>query len=223
MNVLELKSVPCDFSHINLRKEGNEEKGLELANDLKLVFETDGALAFEALVPGCKDLIKVLYPNGRLLPAIKLVEFDSEFDRHDIKLKCGSAEVTLRNSKLKGFQLKFLDGNKVGVTFMAQVKPSLKQQATLADFLKESAVILTVLPPATLPGVVDKGRIEGKPTGKQKGAKPICPDCTKPIEKESDGVQASAMDKNSPRIHKACFRKRANKKTAKKKATKKKK
>lgn len=222
MKVLELKTVPCELAHINLRKEGNEETGLELANDLKLVFEADGKLALKAL--GCEDLAKVFYPDGRLIPSIKCVEFSNEFDRHDLILKCGAAEVGLRNAKLKAFRLEFRNGEKAGVTFMAQIKPTLKQQATLADFLRESALILTVLPPATLPGVAMKGKIEGKPTSKQKNAKLICLDCHKPIEKESDGVQISAMDKNSPRVHKnPCFKKRIAKRAAKKKTTKKKK
>lgn len=215
MRVLELKAVPCELAHINLRKEGNEEKGLELANDLKLVFETDSKLALKAL--GCEDLADIL-PE---IPCLKGIEFSSEFDRHDIVLKCGSAEVGIRNAKLKAFRLEFRDRDKAGVTFMAQIKPTLKQQATLADFLRESALVLSVLPPATLPGVAKKGKIEGKPTSKQKSAKLICPDCNN-ILKETDIVRLSAMDKNSPRIHRACFRKRMNKKTTKKKATKKK-
>ena len=67
MRLLELKTVPCEFVHVNVRKEGNEEKGLRLANDLKLVFEADGTVALAAL--GCKDLVKAFYPNGHLLPA----------------------------------------------------------------------------------------------------------------------------------------------------------
>lgn len=216
MRILELKTVPCELAHINLRKEGNEESGLELANDLKLVFETDSNLALKAL--GCEDLADIISE----IPCLKGIEFSSEFDRHDIILKCGSAEVGIRNAKLKAFHLALRDSEKASVTFMAQVKPTLKQQAMLADFLRESALVLTVLPPATLPGVAKKGRIEGKPTSRQKGAKLVCPYCHKPIEKESDSVQASAMDKKSPRVHKACFRKRMNKKTSKKKTSKKK-
>lgn len=217
IRVLELKAVPCDLSHINLRKEGNEESGLELANDLKLVFETDSNLALKAL--GCGDKAKIVSE----IPCLKGLEFDCEFDRHDLKLKCGPAEVIIHNAKLKAFHLAFRGGEKVGVTFMAQVKPTIKQHGVLVDFFRESALLLSILPPATLPGVAKKGRIEGKPTSKQKDAKLICLDCNKPIEKESDGVQISAMDRNSPRVHKIpCFKKRIAKRAAKKKATKKK-
>ena len=216
MNTLTLSAIRCTLNHINVRKEGNEEDGLELANDLKFVLKTRGDVALRAL--GAEGLIPALYDkhDNLICPAIKALSFALEMDNHTLGIEGNAPDFD--GVKLKAFALEFSGpGPEANLTFMAQIHPSPEEQAMIVEFLRED-VVLTVTPPNTLPGVARAGKLEDVPTkavesvsGKsEKGDNTICPECNKPFTEKDTSVQISTKDKKSPRLHSKCFDKRAN-------------
>jgi len=206
MQTLTLTKIRCVLKHINVRKEGNEEDGLELANDLKFALESRADIALRAL--GAHDLVAALYDkdDNPLCPELDALHFGLELDDHDLLIDANALEfrgVTLKSIvlELKG------PGQEAALTFVAQIKPTPEEHAMVAEMLREE-VVLSVVPPNTLPGVARGGKIEG---GKKGGDDiEICPECEKPFTEKDTTVQVSTKDIKSPRLHSKCLKKRGD-------------
>ena len=160
MNTLELTAIRCTLKHINVRTEGTEEDGMELANDLKFALRTRADIALRAL--GARDLAQALYDkdDNPLYPEIKALAFDVVMDQHALEI--GEGRVEFGNATLKAFAIEFVGpGPEAELTFTAQVYPTSGQQAELAEMLREE-IVLTVAPPNTLPGVAKEGAIKSE-------------------------------------------------------------
>jgi hypothetical protein len=211
MQTLTLTSTRCALKHINVRKEGNEEDGLELANDLKFALQARADIALRAL--GCRDLVAALYDkdDNPLCPELDALHFGLELDDHDLRIDANALEF--RGVTIKGIVLELRGpGQEAVLTFVAQVKPTPEEHAMVAEMLREE-VVLSVVPPNTLPGVVPEGKIEG---GKKGGDDiEICPECKYPIAESDDTVTVSVDDENDPsgytegpKLHVKCHKKR---------------
>lgn len=197
MNTLTLSAIRCTLKHVNVRKEGNEEDGLELANDLKFSLATRGDVALRAL--GAPGLIPALYDkdDNLVCKAVKALNFALEMDNHRMQIE--GNPPNFGGVKLRAFVLELSGpGQEANLTFVAQIHPDPEEQAMIVEFLREE-IALTITPPDTLPGVVKTRKLED-----------ICDECKKPFTEKDTSVQVSTKDAKSPRLHDRCFKKRGD-------------
>lgn len=202
MRTLDFTRMICALKHVNPRKEGNEEDGLELANDLKLVMEGRGDMLLASL--GAERIAMGLYDkdDNFLVSGIAAIAFYLEFKDHDLKIETGSEQLELRHVVLKKFSIEFQDGPTAKMTFQAQVHPTSRQAAQLQECLGEE-VFITVVPPHTLPGIAKAGKVDAK--GR------VCRICKKPITDAKLTVEFEFEGKRTEPVHNVCWQKEAEK------------
>jgi hypothetical protein len=151
------------ISHINIRKEGADDKK-ELAADIKLLFPKLPGTVVECFDAGLAPLFWTEDNDGGLFvrsPLMEAIGFANEVHNADVSI----ADMRWPACKVKRFALSPVDGGYVNLTCSVSIMPSSTEVAKLAKLVQDGAFV-TIEQPEDLfsePGAAGSDSAPPKP------------------------------------------------------------